>query len=246
MSDLGAVVRGIMTGRGPVTVNELFTLVLGEGISTSMEDVAAVLAMGRAQGEFEVSVERHAGALSAGYPCWRMKGQEPAPGQCREPVLVWGKPPQAEAYEDWAAYQADSAPHGTYQPNMPDDWKRTWKAKMTGQRGRYLAVEVRKSVQVRHAGSVQVKIVVHEGGDVLMSMNGVAGFSPVAWAELNQAVTEAHAAMAMYRKAHPAPLPPRDDQGRRLCHYCNKGYVWDLRRRCDQCAPRPAEEPAAT
>lgn len=104
-------------------------------------------------------------------------------------------------------------------------------------------MEVRKSVQVRHAGSVQVKVVVHETGDVLMSMNGVAGFSATAWAELQQAVAEAHDAMRSYRAVYPAPLPPRDDEGRKLCHYCNKGYVYDLRRRCDQCAP--AEEAVA-
>jgi hypothetical protein len=245
MSELAEAVRRIIAETGPVTTGDLLARVHEAGLrAATPEQLIGLLEAGKAQGIFAVSVERRAGTFSLGYPQWRLTGQSLANGQCREPVLVWDKPPKAESYEDWASYQADSAPPGTYVPNMNDDWKRAWKATMAGQRSRDLRIEVRKSVQVRHAGSVQVKAVVYETGDVLMSMNGVAGFSPAAWAELQQAVTEAHDAMRSYRAVYPAPLPPRDEKGRKRCHFCNQGYTDDLRRRCDQC--RPAPEAAAT
>jgi hypothetical protein len=119
-------------------------------------------------------------------------------------VLTWEKPPQAEPYEQWAACQADSAPPGTYAPNMDDGWKLRWKAKMRGLRKGDLRVEIRKSTGVRHAGSVQVLIIVGEDGTVCMSMNGAAEFSRDDWQQLFSAVAEARRAMVRFRSVHPA------------------------------------------
>src|SRR5689334_9668258 len=32
-------------------------------------------------------------------------------------LLAWDKPPQAQPHSEWAEYEADGAPPGTYQPN---------------------------------------------------------------------------------------------------------------------------------
>lgn len=238
MSDLSGTVNEIIAKTGPVAVRDLLAAVHEAGLTgVTPSALMGFLEAGKAQGTHEVSIERHAGSLSTGYPRWRLAWQPMDDSQVPDPVLVWGKPPKAESYEDWAAYQADSAPPGTYIPNMPDNWKRAWKATMRGQRSGDLHVEIRKSVQIRHAGSVQVKIVVYEIGDVLVSANGVAGFTSAGWAALQQAVSEAHAAMRVYRDAHPRPLPPRNEEGQSLCAFCQKGYVWDRRRRCDECRP---------
>jgi hypothetical protein len=118
-------------------------------------------------------------------------------------VLCWDRPPKAESYEEWAKYQADSAPPGTYAPNMAGEWMTRWKAKLAGQRSDQLRVEVRKSVGVRHAGSVQVLVAAYENGIVAMSMNGTAEFSADDFAALTAAVDEARQAMHDYRAAHP-------------------------------------------
>lgn len=118
-------------------------------------------------------------------------------------VLTWERPPKAETYEDWAAWQADSAPPGTWVPNMDDAWKLKWKAKMAGQRSGDLRVEIRKSTGVRHAGSVQVLIIVSEEGTVTVSMNGAAGFSGEDWQQMYSAVAEARRAITRFRAAHP-------------------------------------------
>lgn len=119
-------------------------------------------------------------------------------------LLAWDKPPLAEPYEKWAAYQADSAPPGTYQPNMSDEWMGRWKAKMCGQRSgdlqKNLRVEIRKSA----GRSVQVKIVAYLSSGVLMSMNGTAEFTAREFAELPLAVAEAREAMTRYARDHQA------------------------------------------
>lgn len=114
-------------------------------------------------------------------------------------VLVWGKPPRLQSPEEWASYEADGAPPGTYQPNMDDEWKLMWKAKLVGQRSGKLRVEIRKSTDVSHAGSVQLVLVVFEDRGVIMSANGRAGFSSHDWWELTTAVSEAISAMALWR-----------------------------------------------
>lgn len=120
-------------------------------------------------------------------------------------VLRWDKPPRELPHEQWAAYQADSAPPGTYIPNMPEDWKKAWKAKLCGQRShRYdrLKVEVRKTVTAGHSFA-QVLVVVMHDGRVRVSANGTADFTPREFAELQLAVAEAREAMRAYVRAHP-------------------------------------------
>lgn len=114
-------------------------------------------------------------------------------------VLTWNRPRRAVPHEEWASYQADSAPPGTYQPNMDDEAKLAWKAKLLGQRSDKLRVEIRKSTDVSHAGSVQLVLVVFEDGSVVMSANGRAGFSSSEWWELTTAVGEARSAMELWR-----------------------------------------------
>lgn len=82
---------------------------------------------------------------------------------------------------------------------MGDEWKARWKAVLRGQRGGQLRVETRTSVAIRHAGSVQVKIIVVEDGAVTMSMNGTAEFTPAEFTELGTAVGEAKDAMRLHR-----------------------------------------------
>lgn len=114
-------------------------------------------------------------------------------------VLNWGSPPRQLSHEEWASYEADSAPPGTYQPNMDDEWKLAWKAKLQGQKSGKLRVEIRKSTDVTHAGSVQLVVVVFEDESVVMSANGRAGFSKIEWWELCTAVSEAVSAMRLWR-----------------------------------------------
>lgn len=114
-------------------------------------------------------------------------------------VLCWGEPEREQSFEEWSKYQADSAPPGTYVPNMSDAWKARWKAKMAGTRSGPLRVEVRKSTGITRGGSCQVKMVVGEDGSVVMSMNGTAEFTAREFAEMGAAVTEARAAMARWR-----------------------------------------------
>ena len=114
-------------------------------------------------------------------------------------VLEWGKPPQVQTPQEWASYQADSAPPGTWQPNMDEQWKLRWKAKLLGQKSGKLRVEIRKSTDVSHAGSVQVVMIVFEDGSVVMSMNGRAGFDREGFWALTAAVSEATSAMQLYR-----------------------------------------------
>jgi hypothetical protein len=118
-------------------------------------------------------------------------------------VLCWDKPPKAEAYEEWAKRQSDDTPPGTYAPNMAGEWMTRWKAKLAGQRSGQLRVEVRKSLGVRHAGSVQVLVIAYENGIVAMSMNGTAEFTEGEFREMSAAVDEARQVMHDYRAAHP-------------------------------------------
>jgi hypothetical protein len=130
-------------------------------------------------------------------------------------LLAWDKPPLAQPYEEWASYQADSAPPGTYQPNMSPAWMDRWKAKMCGQRSgdfaEHLRVEIRRNigggVHGYIGGGVQVKVVAYLSGEVTMSMNGTAEMTAQEFAELPLAVAEAREVMQRYVREHPAKLP---------------------------------------
>lgn len=116
-------------------------------------------------------------------------------------ILTWRRPPRAQSPEEWASYQADGAPPGTYMPNMDDEGKLAWKAKLLGQRSGKLRVEIRKSTDVSHAGSVQMVVVVFEDRGVIMSANGRIGLDADDWWAFTTAVSEAISAMRLYRSA---------------------------------------------
>lgn len=114
------------------------------------------------------------------------------------PLLAWEKPPQAEDPEVRAEYYGGGIP-GAYAPNMSREWMLRWKAKMLGQKGNDLRVEIRKSVAGDYGHHAQVLIVAYEDGSVRTSMNGKAGWSEREWAELPRAVDEARKAMRTWR-----------------------------------------------
>lgn len=121
-----------------------------------------------------------------------------------EQVLRWDKPERAMPVEEWAAYQPDDGPPGAWVPNMSDEDRRSWKAKLKGQRSEMLSVEIRVSVQSDQHNLAQVLIVVQESGFVVTSQNGKAAWTPAAWEQLSLAVAEARAAMTAWRAEHPA------------------------------------------
>lgn len=117
-------------------------------------------------------------------------------------VLCWDKAPKAQDPAERAQWWGGGIP-GAYAPNMDEQWMARWKARLAGQRGHELRVEVRKTTCITRGSSVQVLLVAWEDGQVGMSMNGTAEFSPQDWADMQAAVGEARAAMAAWRAEHP-------------------------------------------
>jgi hypothetical protein len=60
-------------------------------------------------------------------------------------VLDWNKPERAMPVEQWQAISADGAPPGVWTPNMSDQDRERWKAKLVGVRKGEPQVEIRKS-----------------------------------------------------------------------------------------------------
>lgn len=121
------------------------------------------------------------------------------------PLLEWGDAPRAETPEERAKYWGGGVP-GAYAPNMDADWMARWKARMPGMTkagSRPLRVEIRKTTCITRGSSVQVLLIVHEDGEVQLSMNGTAGFTAEGFAQMTRAVQEARAAMAAWRAEHP-------------------------------------------
>lgn len=63
-------------------------------------------------------------------------------------ILSWDKPAQVVSKEEWASNQADSAPPGTYVPNMSEEDVRRWKAKRVGFKAGHPQIEIRKDTTV--------------------------------------------------------------------------------------------------
>ena len=63
-------------------------------------------------------------------------------------VLMWEKPKQVLSKADWAANQADSAPPGTFVPNMSEEDRMRWKAKLVGIKTGFPQVEIRRDSTV--------------------------------------------------------------------------------------------------
>jgi hypothetical protein len=71
-------------------------------------------------------------------------------------VLMWDAPKKARTpAQQRDHYSFEDGPIGGYDPNMSDDDKLRWKAKITGQKRGTLQVEIRKSM-----GGTQVTIIV--------------------------------------------------------------------------------------
>lgn len=63
-------------------------------------------------------------------------------------VLMWDKPKKAMSSADWSSLSADGAPPGVYVPNMSDEDRHRWKAKLVGQATGFPQVEIRKDSTV--------------------------------------------------------------------------------------------------
>jgi len=63
-------------------------------------------------------------------------------------VLMWEKPKQIISKEEWKGNQADSAPPGTFMPNMSREDSMRWKAKIVGATLGFPQVELRRNGMV--------------------------------------------------------------------------------------------------
>lgn len=177
----------LLREHGPLTTSTLTGMMNRQGVEADSGKVSALLTAEVMDGTVRAEA---AGGKGGRGPLWRLTARQ---------VLCWDRPPQEALYEEWARYQADGAPPGTYSPNMTDEWKARWKARMLGRRGGELRTEVRKSTTIGPGGSVQVKLVITEEGQVTMSMNGAASFSAGEFRDMGLAVAEAITAMAEHR-----------------------------------------------
>lgn len=100
-------------------------------------------------------------------------------------ILSWDKPKQVLTKEQWQNISADSAPPGVYTPNMSEDDRLKWRAKLI--KGVFPKVEIRKGYR---DGTNQV-IVVSRAGGIKMSANNAVYLTWEEWREFNEAITEA-------------------------------------------------------
>jgi hypothetical protein len=116
-------------------------------------------------------------------------------------ILSWDKPERVTSIDKWKSWQADSAPPGTYVPNMSADDMARWKAKRVGFKAGHPQIEIRKDSTV---------IVVSLGGgykykyytpDETKGTNvHIATAGPIRWtwqelSEFAQAIAEARAVL---------------------------------------------------
>lgn len=125
-------------------------------------------------------------------------------------ILRWDKPPRVESVEDWKSIQADSAPPGTYQPNMSDEDAQTWRAELKGKTTDHCVVEIRRRVggallvvKVARDGVIRDKYGYHYTGDIALSLNGTGYLTFEEWRELGQCIEEARAVLATITKPTP-------------------------------------------
>lgn len=57
-------------------------------------------------------------------------------------ILSWEKPPRRTSVENWKSISADGAPPGVYSPNMSQEDRLKWKAKLVGKKGGIKQVEI--------------------------------------------------------------------------------------------------------
>lgn len=114
-------------------------------------------------------------------------------------VLSWDKPERAVSTEEWASWQADSAPPGTYVPNMSDADVRKWKAKRVGFKAGHPQIEIRKDstvIVVSLGGGYKYKYYTPDetkGTNVHIATAGPIRWTFEEFTELQQAVDEARA-----------------------------------------------------
>ena len=121
-------------------------------------------------------------------------------------VLDWNKPEKIMSVEDWKSISADGCPAGVYTPNMSEEDKSKWKAKLI--KGKNPRVEIRKTFQKSNGKPypdninyyAQNLIVVSLNPEVkdcniIFSLNGKAGISFIEMQELQKAIDEAVAVL---------------------------------------------------
>lgn len=108
-------------------------------------------------------------------------------------ILSFEKPKKVMTDKQYASITADGAPPGVYTPNMSEEDKERWKAKLI--KGKDARVEIRKTFQGL-GYYAQVCIIVYkdtaeEFADVVVSTNGKIGASFQEMEEMNAAINEA-------------------------------------------------------
>lgn len=120
-------------------------------------------------------------------------------------ILSWDKPKKAMTDEAWKSISAEGAPPGVYTPNMSDEDRLKWKAKVVGVKSGKPQVEIRKTT-----GGTQLLIIVSlKGGfkygsseiqrshnetdsaNIHISANGPVRFSWQDYADFGKAIEEA-------------------------------------------------------
>jgi hypothetical protein len=165
-------------------VPDLLALLRGKGLIAERETIRKILAQDERDG-------------LAVFEDGRWKKAAP-----KQRLLRWNKPPKERPAEEHSKlYGADDAPPGAYVPNMPEEWRGTWKAKLCGQRSeglRELRVEIRRSFDGEHYRHAELVLKVYASGQVLMSMNGTAEFQRQDIGELPLVINEAREAMFLH------------------------------------------------
>jgi hypothetical protein len=121
-------------------------------------------------------------------------------------LLCWNKPERIMTVEQWKNIMADSAPPGTYTPNMSEEDKARWKAKLVGHKVGRPHIEIRKTFR----GATQLFLLVSLGGgynyshykiddkwnstkgvNIHMSCNGALQMTFVEFDAMKQVINEA-------------------------------------------------------
>jgi len=125
-------------------------------------------------------------------------------------LLSWEKPKKLRDSEEHAAdHSADGAPPGAYVPNMSDEDRMKWKAKLVGHKAGFPQVEIRrdgcviivssrgykyKHYDTRDVKSWEKKKPSHRAGNVVhIACSGPLSMTMAEYGEMVQAVEEAKA-----------------------------------------------------
>lgn len=122
------------------------------------------------------------------------------------PVLSWEKPKPARSHRDHVALNSsDCGVPGTYQPNMSQEDRLRWKAKLVGKRRKRLQVEIRRNSTVIIVGGPDGYMYKRYDNTTPWAIHiataGALVLSAQDWADLQRAVMEAR--MALGREMRP-------------------------------------------